>query len=47
MDKMDELQCQMKNDKIRQYMQKNCRGEDSELRVGITAPGMLIMLTFI
>ena len=37
--KMDELQDQIKNDKIRQYIQQKHRGSDSELRVGIAAPG--------
>ena len=38
MKKMDDLQSQIKNDKIRQHIQDSYRGEDGELRVGIAAP---------
>ena len=44
MKKMDDLQSQIKNDKIRQCIQDEYRGEDSELRVGIAASGTLCYL---
>ena len=40
MEKMEELQTQLKNDEIRHYIQANYRSADAELRVGITAPGL-------